>query len=273
MNSSQVLHNPQSYAGKEVTITGTVAQLVSPHAFNVAVADNNAGGIMGNGNNSNNSNNAQTVLAVAKDTGQLTAGSPVQVTGTFQPTFDPNHAAPYTGGSVGQGQFTPFNGRPYVQAEVIGPVSANLTNGSQGGILRGGNSGAGSSCAAASDVLKNMQSYMGQPVTITGTVAQLLGPHAVTVAPTGNTNGNNAQPLLAVAKELAVSTETGALTPGSPVQITGTLQPSFDLNQAVAFAGSNLDQTASSSFNGRPYVQALFAGPVTANLSGNQSAS
>ncbi|HET9256020.1 MAG TPA: hypothetical protein VFO16_12570 [Pseudonocardiaceae bacterium] len=268
MNSSQILNNTQPYTGKEVTITGTVVQLVSPHAFTVAITgSNNGGGTLGNGNN-----NAQRVLAVAKDTMRLTAGSPVQVTGTFQPTFDPNQAATFTGGNIGQGQFTPFNGRPYVQADFTGPVSANLAPGSHGGILSGGKSGTGS-CAAASDVLNNMQSYMGQQVTIVGTVAQLVGSHAVTVAPTGNTSGNNAQPLLAVAKELAVSKETGALTPGSPVQITGTLQPTFDRDQAVAFAGSNLDQTASSSFNGRPYVQALFAGPVSANLSGNQGTS
>lgn len=267
VNSSQVLNNMQSYTGKEVTITGTVVQLVSPHAFSVVANGNNGGGILGNGNNSNN---AETVLAVTKDTTPLTAGSPVQVTGTVQPTFDPNQAATFTGGNIGQGEFTSFTGKPYVQAELSGPVSANLAHGSQGGILSGGNSGTGS-CASASDVLNNMQSYMGQQVTITGTVAQLIGSHAVTVAPTGNTSGNNAQPLLAVAKELAVSKETGALTPGSPVQITGTLQPHFDMSQAVVFAGSNLDQTASSSFNGSPYVQALFAGPVSANLSGNQS--
>ena len=48
---------------------------------------------------------------------------------------------------------------PYVQAEFTGPVSAHLTHGSQGGILSGGNSAIGG-CAAAGDVLNNMQPYM-----------------------------------------------------------------------------------------------------------------
>jgi hypothetical protein len=108
--------------------------------------------------------------------------------------------------------------------EFTGPVSANLAHGSQGGILSGGNSGTGS-CAAAGDVLNNMQSYMGQQVTMTGTVAQVVGPHAVTVAPTGNTSGNNAQPLLVVAKELAVSKETGAFTRGHPCRSPARCSP------------------------------------------------
>lgn len=60
-------------ATKEVTVTGTVAQVVSPHAFTVAATGTNGGRILGN---ANNSNNAQTVLAVTKDTTQLTAGHP-----------------------------------------------------------------------------------------------------------------------------------------------------------------------------------------------------
>lgn len=255
---SQVLSNTHSYDGKQITITGTVAQVVGPHAFTVA-----AGG--------DNRSNAQPLLAVDKDNMQLTQGSPVQITGTLQPAFDANEAATFTGGNLGQDQrtLTSFNGKPYVQAAFAGPISTNLTQGSQGGIVSGGNSGTGS-CAAASDVLSKMQSYTGQQVTITGTVGQVVGPHAVTVAPTGNNTGNNAQPLLAVAKEVAVTNETGMLTPGAPVQVTGTLQPTFDLNQAVAFAGSNLDPASFTPYNGKPYVQATFAGPVSANLASGQ---
>jgi hypothetical protein len=265
--SSQVLNNTQSYTGKPVTITGTVAQVVGQHAFTVAAAGNSTGsGTLGNGNNSNNS---QTLLAVNKDATQLTPGSPVQVTGMLQPTFDPNQAATFTGGNLGQDQqaFTPFNGKPYVQADFAGPISTNLTQqGQNGGIL---NSGIGSSnnCATASDVLNNTQAYAGQQVTITGTIAQVVGPHAVTVAATGNTSGNNAQTLLAVAKD------TVPLTPGAPVQVTGTLQPTFDTNQATTFTGSNLDPTTLTQYNGKPYVQAAYAGPVSANLTGNPNGS
>ena len=262
--SSKILNNAQSYTGKEVTVTGTVAQVVTPHAVTIAPNTNNDGGILGQGNN--NSNNTQ-VLAVAKDPVTLTAGSPAQVTGILQPNFDPNHAATFTGGNIGQATWTPYQGRPYVQAEFTGPISANLTHENQGGIVSSSN------CAAASDVLSNMQSYTGQQVTITGKVDQIVGPHAVTIASAGNTNGNNAQPVLAVAKELSVTNESGALTPGSPVQVIGTLQPSFEMNQAVAFAGSNLDPTAFAPYNGKAYVQAAYAGPVSANLTPNQTGS
>lgn len=254
MPSSQILNNTQSYAGKPVTVTGTVAQVVGQHTFAVAASTNNNGsGILGN--NSNNTN-AQTLLAVDKQATQLSPGSPVEVTGTLQPTFDSSQAATFAGGSLGQGSFAQFNGKPYVQAEFAGPISANLTRGAQNGAIPGGNNS--SSSCAANDVLNN-QSYAGKQVTVTGTVAQVVGPQAVTIAATGN----NAQTLLAVAKENL------PLTPGSPVQVTGTLQPTFDANQAVTFTGSNLDPAAFTPYNGKPYVQAVYAGPASANLTGN----
>jgi hypothetical protein len=281
--SGPVMNNTQSYAGKTVTVTGTVAQVVGQHAFTVTpTSNNNGGGILGNGNNNNGNNgnnsnnnssnsNTQTLLAVDKNATQVTPGSPVQVTGTLQPTFDPNQAATFTGGNLGQdqGAFTSFNGKPYVQADFAGPISANLTHaGQNNGILNSGIGSNNNNCAAVSDVLSNMQSYTGQQVTVTGTVAQVISPHAVTIAATGN-NGNNAQTLLAVAKENV------PLTPGSPVQVTGTLQPTFDANQATTFTGTNLgsDQAAFNQFNGKPYVQAAYAGPASANLTGNPNGS
>jgi hypothetical protein len=119
-------------------------------------------------------------------------------------------------------------------------------------------------------VLNNTQAYTGKQVTITGTVAQVVGPHALAVA----TNSNNAQgattqTLLAVYKENAQQPQ---LVVGSPVQVTGALQPTFDTNQAQTFTGSALDQAALTAYNGQPYVQAAFTGPVSANLTGNQGA-
>jgi hypothetical protein len=287
VNASQVFSNTQSYAGKEVTVTGTVAQVVDQHAFTVAVnTSNNNGGILGNNNSNNNgannnanngngaNNNTQMLLAVDKTNMPLTQGAPVEITGVLQPAFNANQAQTFTGANLDQAALTAYNGKPYVEAAFAGPVSANLTNNNQGGgILSGGNS----NCAAASQVLNNPQSYAGQQITVTGTVGQAIGQHAFTIT-TNNNNGNNngannngnnnngtnAQTLLAVAKET-----TGMPTPGSPVQITGTLQPTFDMNQAVAFAGGNLDQAGLTAYNGKPYVQAVFAGPVSANLANN----
>lgn len=252
VTSDKVASNPQNFAGKPVTITGTVAQVVNQHAFTVTPTGSN-----------NSGNNTQMMLAVSKDTMQITPGSPVQVEGILQPTFDPNQAA--TGGNLGQGNFAAYSGKPYVQAGFAGPISSNLTRQNSSGILQNGN------CAALSDVLSNMQSYNGQQITVTGTVAQVLGPHAIAVTPTGNNsgnnNGNNAQTLLAVAKD------TGTLTTGSPVELTGALQPTFDMNQATAFTGSNLDQAAMGAYNGKPYMQAAYVGPVSANLASNQNGS
>lgn len=257
VDASQVLGNMQSYTGKPVTVTGTIGQVVSQNAFTVAIQGNNRGGIPGN-----NANNAQTLLAVAKQTtGTPTAGSPVQVTGVLQPTFDPNQAQARTGINFDRAALTPYNGKPYVEAAFAGPISANLTNSGQaGGLL----STSDSNCAAASRVLDNPQSYTNQQITMVGTVGQLVSQHGFTI--TANT-GNNAQTLLAVAKD------TGTLTTGSPVELTGTLQPAFDINQATAFAGSNIDPAAMTAYNGKPYAQAMYVGPVSANLAGNQNGS
>jgi hypothetical protein len=258
--SDKVMSDPQQYAGKPVTITGTVGQVVGQHAFTVTPSRTNS--ITGN----NNAGNAQPVLSVAKETVALIPGAPVQVEGTLQPTFNSSQAATYTGGNLGQGDFTAYNGKPFVQAGYAGPISSNLTQQSSSGILKSGN------CGALSDVLSNTQTYNGQQITVTGTVAQVIGPHAIAVAPasnnnTGNNTGNNAQTLLAVAKD------TGTLTTGSPVELTGTLQPAFDINQATTFAGSNIDPATMAAYNGKPYAQAVYVGPVSANLAGNQNGS
>jgi len=259
VTAGQVLSNGQSYAGKPVTVTGTIGQIVSPNAYTVAVQGNNSGGIVGG-----NANNAQTLLAVAKQTtGTPTPGSPVQVTGVLQPTFDPNHAQASTGINFDRAALIPYNGKPYVEAAYAGPISTNLTNSGHAGGLASTSS---TECATASRILDNPQSYTNQQVTMVGTVGQLIGQHGFTITTNnaGNT-GNNAQPLLAVAKET-----TDMPTPGSPIQVIGTLQPTFDMNQAAGFAG-NLDQTTFSAYNGKPWVQALYAGPVSANLTGSQS--
>src|SRR5437764_9882755 len=63
--AGQVLSNMQSYAGKPVTMTGTIGQVVSHNAYTVAIQGNTSGGIPGgNANNANNANNAQTLRAV-----------------------------------------------------------------------------------------------------------------------------------------------------------------------------------------------------------------
>ncbi|MGH3671782.1 MAG: hypothetical protein ACRDSH_14285, partial [Pseudonocardiaceae bacterium] len=162
--TSDVLNNTQSYAGKQVTVTGTIAQVVGPHAFTIAATNP---GI--NGNQSGNNSNAQsTLLAVNKETTPLTPGSPVELTGTLQPTFDTNQAKAFAGDNLDQATFTAYHGQPYVQAAFAGPDSANLTRGTQsGGVLNGANSGPG--CAAVNDVLDNTQSYAGKQVTVTGT--------------------------------------------------------------------------------------------------------
>ena len=246
--ANQILDHTQSYTSKQVTITGTVGQVIDPHAFTVTTGNEQGGA-------------AQTLLAVDKQTTSLTPGSPVQITGTLQPMFSTEAAQAFTGGSLGQGAFADYNGKPYVQAVFTGPASANLTRG-QGRVFGLGSSG----CGSANQVVKDMQSYTGQQVTMTGAIGQVVGPHAFTLIASGNAQGIRPQPLLVVTEG------TTSLNPGSPLQVTGTLQPAFSTNQAQAFIGSTANQAAFTAYDGKPYVQAVFIGPVSANLSGGQGA-
>jgi hypothetical protein len=255
VTSDKVVNTPQDFAGKPVTVTGTMGQIVSQHAFTLTPKSTNS--ITSN----KHSGNTQTVLVVDKNTTALSPGAAVQVEGMLQPTFDPNQAAKDTGG-LGQGDFTAYNGKPYVQAGFAGPISSNLTQQSSNGILNSAN------CGSLSDVLTNMQTYTGQQITVTATVSQVLGGHALVVAPSNNNTGNTghtAQTLLVVAKD------TQTLSTGSPVELTGTLQPAFDINQATAFAGSTIDPAALTAYNGKPYTQAMYVGPVSVNLPGDGS--
>jgi hypothetical protein len=266
--AGQVLSNMQSYAGKPVTMTGTIGQVIGHNAFTVAIPGNNSGGIRGGiPGGIPEGNNAQTLLAVAKQpTGMPTPGSPVQVSGELQPTFDPNQAQASTGINFDRAALAPYSGKPYVEAAYAGPISTNLTSSGQAGGLA---STSGNDCAAASRILDNPQSYTNQQVTMVGTVGQLIGQHGFTITANnaGTNTGNKAQTLLAVAKET-----TGMPTPGSPIQVIGTLQSTFDVNQAAGFAG-NIDPTTFSAYNGKPWVQAVYAGPVSANLTSGQGGS
>lgn len=246
--ASQILDKPQSYAGKQVTVTGTMGQIVGPNAFTMTTNNTQGGG-------------AQTLLAVERQTTSLTPGSPVEVTGKFQPAFSTDQAQAFTGGTVDQAASTAYTGKPYLQAMFTGPVSANLAHG-QGGFLGIGRSG----CGSANEVLNDLQSYTGKQVTIAGAVGQVAGPHAFTLTASGNAQGAKPQTVLAVTKD------TTSLTVGSPMQVTGTLQPAFNANQAQAFTGSPLDQAPLTADNGKPYIEAVFAGPVSANISGGQGA-
>jgi len=246
--ASQILDKPQAYAGKQVTLIGTIGQAVGPNAFTMTT-------------NNTHGDGTQTLLAVERQTTSLTPGSPVEVTGKFEPAFSTDQAQAFTGGTIDQAASTAYTGKPYLQALFTSPVSANLAHG-QGGVLGIGTSG----CGSANQVLNDLQSYTGKQVTIAGAVGQVAGPHAFTLTASGNAQGAQPQTVLAVTKEAM------SLTAGTPLQITGTLQPAFNANQAQAFTGSPLDQASLTADNGKPYIEAVFAGPISANISGGQGA-
>jgi hypothetical protein len=90
-----------------------------------------------------------------------------------------------------------------------------------------------------------VQSFVGQRVTVSAEVDEVIGPNAFTMA------DDSGEQLLVVyqgaAPNLAVNT---------PVQVTGTVKKAFDLPTAEEFAGADFNDVAFEDFNGEPYIQA-----------------
>jgi energy-converting hydrogenase Eha subunit E len=268
-----MLADIRSYAGKQITVTGTVGQVIGQNVFTVVLEGNNSGGVL------DNASKGQTLLAVEEETLPFTPGTPVQVTGILQPTFsigvlpptlDTDQTSASTGATFDRAALTAYDGKPYVHAAFVGLISANLITKSSG-FPSGGNS-VNNNCAEVSVVLHDTRSYAGKQVTVTGTVATIIGPHAFTVAANNGgrkslTDGNNdnTQTLLTLDKTDQFRTA------GSPIEVTGVLQATYDAHQAQAFAEHDLDEAELIAYNGKPYIQAVFAGPVSANLTSNGS--
>lgn len=91
-------------------------------------------------------------------------------------------------------------------------------------------------------------SFVGQTVTVSAEVNDLISTQAFTIAGTLETG----------ADELLIVSAAGgpAVTDDSVVKVTGTVMERFDVAGAEEFVGADLDDGLYGDFNGEPYIQA-----------------
>ncbi|MHA6783310.1 hypothetical protein ACVGOW_20305 [Pseudonocardia saturnea] len=91
-------------------------------------------------------------------------------------------------------------------------------------------------------------SFVGQTVTVSAEVNDLISTQAFTIAGTLQTG----------ADELLIVSAAGApaVTEESAVKVTGTVMERFDVAGAEEFVGAGLDDGLFADWNGEPYIQA-----------------
>lgn len=94
----------------------------------------------------------------------------------------------------------------------------------------------------------DVQSYVGQEVTLSANVNQVISPMAFTIAGTGDTE---------VSEMLVVSSnENSELQPDLAVQVTGTVRQAFEVPAVEEELGIELDDSLYSDWEGQPYLVA-----------------
>jgi len=136
------------------------------------------------------------------------------------------------------------------------------------GVGQTGSAGAGAGAAGitASEIIANPQAYVGKPVVVSSTVANVIDTHAFTIS----ANEGAAAPAGAAGTLLVVSSQalpaapsaTGAVTgtenvvtAGQAVQVAGTVRM-FNLSDIERETGTTLNAAQLQAYNGQPVIVA-----------------
>ena len=94
----------------------------------------------------------------------------------------------------------------------------------------------------------DVQNYVGQQVTVSADVNDVISPTAFTIAGTENTT---------VDELLVLHAQGGpTVTPDSAVQVTGPVRQGFSIPQAEQFVGVDLDDGLFTDWEGQNYIEA-----------------
>lgn len=94
----------------------------------------------------------------------------------------------------------------------------------------------------------DVDTYVGEEVTVSADVNEILTPKSFTIAGTDDTT---VEALLVLH-----DTELPEVTPGLTVGVTGTVQEAFDLPTVEEEMGVDLDDAAFEDWDGEPYIEA-----------------
>jgi hypothetical protein len=96
--------------------------------------------------------------------------------------------------------------------------------------------------------IDEVPSFVGQTVTVSAEVNEIISDRAFTIAGTENTG---AEPLLVIAGQPGMQ-----VTQDSAVAVTGTVKQSFDLAAVESEYGFDYDDALFTDFDGEPYLVA-----------------
>lgn len=99
-----------------------------------------------------------------------------------------------------------------------------------------------------SDFAKQVRSYAGEDVTLSGEVGQFLTPHSFTIA---NPEDPGLVPLLVVSGD-----DTEELRSGQLITVTGEVNDDFTVASAVEEMNVELDPARHSEFRDLPFIEA-----------------
>ncbi|WP_422391886.1 hypothetical protein [Arthrobacter sp. N1] len=94
----------------------------------------------------------------------------------------------------------------------------------------------------------DVDTYVGEEVTVSADVNEILTPMSFTIAGTDDTTVD--------ALLVLHDTELPEVTPGLTVGVTGTVQEAFDLPTVEEEMGVDLDDAAFEDWDGEPYIEA-----------------
>lgn len=94
----------------------------------------------------------------------------------------------------------------------------------------------------------NIDSYVGEEVTVSADVNEIVSPTSLTIAGTEDTD---VEPMLVVSAD-----EVSGLEPDLTVRVTGTVHEAFDLPTVEDEMGLDLDDELYDEFDGEPYIEA-----------------
>ena len=94
----------------------------------------------------------------------------------------------------------------------------------------------------------DVDTYVGEEVTVSADVNEILTPMSFTIAGTDDTTVD--------ALLILHDTELPEVTPGLTVGVTGTVQKAFDLPTVEEEMGVDLDDAAFEDWDGEPYIEA-----------------
>ena len=98
------------------------------------------------------------------------------------------------------------------------------------------------------DFYDGVDSYVGEEVTVSAEVNEILTPESFTIA---GTDESSVESLLIVG-----ATGSDSLEAGNPVQVTGTVEEAFDLATVEDDLGVDLDDALYEDYDAEPYIMA-----------------